>query len=75
MPRKKKNEKWIQEAIERPNRVRTYLKRTYGDVAFNKDGTIKIEYLNKAIERAKENGNTSLVKALQLAKTLKKIKK
>jgi len=62
---------WIQEAIERPGRVRRYLKRVYGDRAFTKDGKIKPKYLRMAKKRAERYGNTSLVQAINLAMRLK----
>jgi len=65
--------KWIQEAIKRPGRVRRVMRLWYGEKAFNPDGTIKMEYLNKAIERAKKIKNLSLLRALYLAKTLKRL--
>ena len=49
-----KKEKWIPEDLDE-GRVKRYLKRVFGDKAFNKDGTIKISYLDRAIERVKEN--------------------
>lgn len=74
---RKKKERWIQEAIERPGRVREYLKRRYGEKAFTKDGNIKMEYINKAIEEIKERPpskrNRSLLSALYLAKRLKRM--
>lgn len=73
MARRKRD--WISDAVEHPGRVHRYLERLYGKKAFAKKGTIKQEYLNKAIKRAKAEGNTSLVRALYLAKTLKKIRK
>lgn len=63
------NEKWIQEAIKRPGRVRSYLKRKYGDKAFTKDGKIKLSYIKRAIKETKDQ---SLKKALLLAIKLKK---
>ena len=39
---------WLQKAVKREGRVRNYLRRVYGSRAFNEDGTIKMEYLNKA---------------------------
>jgi hypothetical protein len=65
--------KWIQQAIKRPGRVRRVMREWYGEKAFNPDGTIKIKYLNKAIEKAKRINNLSLLRALYLAKTLKKL--
>ncbi|WP_456477918.1 capsid protein VP2 [Geoglobus ahangari] len=64
---------WIQEAIERPGRVRRYLKRVYGNKAFTKDGKIKTEYLRRAKRRAEKAGNTSLVQAINLAMRLKRM--
>jgi len=68
-----KKNKWIQSAVKKPGRTHAYLQRIYGSRAFNGDGTIKVEYLDKAIRRAKREGNTSLERALNLAKNLKKI--
>jgi len=69
-------EQWIQEAVKREGRVRNYLRRVYGSRAFNKDGTIKMEYLDKAIKRVKNKptpNERSLLSALYLAKRLKKM--
>jgi hypothetical protein len=63
---------WIQEAVKRPSRVRSYMKRRYGRKAFTKTGKIKISYLQKA---AKQTKNKSLKSALLLAARLKKMKK
>lgn len=63
------SDKWIQEAVKRPGRVRTYLKRKYGDAAFTKDGKIKLEYLRKALKETKDH---SLKRALLLAIKFKK---
>lgn len=65
--------KFIQHSIKRPGRVREYLKRTYGNEAFTERGTIKVEYLDKAKERAEKSNNRSLVDAIDLAKRLKKM--
>lgn len=79
----RKSKRWLQKAIEREGRVKTYLRRTYGSRAFNKDGTIKVEYINKAIKRIKDRAKRenrkltkderSLLSALYLAKRLKKM--
>ena len=61
--------KWIQEAIKKPNRVRNYLKRKYGDKAFTEDGKIKMSYIRKAIADCRD---PSLKRALLLAIKLKK---
>lgn len=65
-------EKWEQGAVKHPGRVHRYLMREYGKEAFHEDGTIKEEYLNRAEERAKKEGNIGLEKAIVLAKTFKK---
>ena len=62
-------DKWIQSAIKKPNRVRDYLKRKYGDAAFTKDGKIKLSYIYKALKEAKD---PTLKAALRLAIKLKK---
>ena len=62
---------FIQGSIRHPGRVKEYIERTYGRDGFNEDGTIKMEYLEKAKERAEETHNTSLVDAIDLAIRLK----
>lgn len=73
----KKDEYWIQKAIKKPGRVRTYLKRVYGSKAFTKEGEIKEEYIDKAIKEIKSRPESkrdrSLLSALYLAKRLKKM--
>lgn len=69
------NDKFIQEAVKRPGRVHHYLAKLYGKKAFTERGTIKEEYLDKALERAKKHGETSLEEAIVLAQRLKKIGK
>ena len=71
MPRTKK---WIQRAIKRKGRVHKYVSRLYGEKAFTKRGTIKEEYLRKALKHAKEEGNVSLERAILLAKRLRRMK-
>ncbi|AEA48063.1 hypothetical protein [Archaeoglobus veneficus] len=66
---------WIQEAIERPGRVRRYVSRLFGSKAFTKKGTIKREYLLKAKKKAEQAGNTSLVHAINMALTLRKFRR
>ena len=64
----------IRTSILRPGRVKKYLRSTFGKVAFEKKGTIKPEYLNKAIAKVKgEPGKLSLERALVDAKNLKKL--
>lgn len=74
MAKKKKSNTWIQKAIKKPGRVRTYVKRLYGNKAFTKSGTIKLEYLKKAKAHAEKTGNTSLIRAINLAINLRKFK-
>lgn len=64
---------WIQKAIKKPNRVRTYVKRLFGEKAFDEKGRIKLQYLYKARKEAKANNNTSLVRAIDLAIRLKRL--
>ncbi|HEY8542468.1 MAG TPA: hypothetical protein VIL29_08790, partial [Pseudothermotoga sp.] len=67
MPRRKRAKKyWIPRTM-RKNRVRNYIKREFGDKAFAKKGTIKREYLRKALDRAKDD---SLKKSIRLAMVL-----
>ena len=56
--------KWIQSAVQKKGRVKDYIKRKYGSKAFNKDGTLKVSYLQKAV---KETKDLSLKRALILA--------
>jgi len=52
------------------NRVKRYLKRTYGDRAFFKNGKIKKMYLEKAKKRVKSGAGKDeegLKKAIQAA--------
>lgn len=63
--------KWIPEDLKE-DRIRNYLKRLYGSKAFNPDGTLKVEYINRALKKTKD---TSLKRALNLAKTFKKMSK
>ena len=61
-------EKWIQDAIKRPGRVREYLGVPEGqDIPMGK--------LDAAIEKVKGTGDTSLLSALILAKRLKDMNK
>ena len=70
--RSRKDRFWIQKAVKRPGRVRTYMKRKYGKKAFTKSGEIKMSYLRKA---AKETKNRSLRSALLLAIRLKRMRR
>jgi len=65
---------WIQRAVKREGRGRKYLRRLYGSRAFKKDGTIKVMYINKAIEHVKrtytrgDKRRRSLLSMLNLCK-------
>ena len=82
MARRKRtnNKKWIQKAIKRPNRVKNYLKRKYGNKAFTKSGEIKQSYLLKEIRRLKNKPHKtkqelSLYRAMLLAKRFELMRK
>jgi len=64
--------RWIQRAIKRHGRVRTYMKRKYGSRAFTKSGAIKTSYLRRAVRETKDR---SLKNALLLAMRLKKMRR
>ena len=64
-----KNKKWIQKINMKKGLVRSYLRKKYGNRAFNTKGNIKIEYLN----RAYRNATPIWRKRLSLARNLKKI--
>lgn len=68
--------KFINKAIDDPGRVHEYLFRVYGKRAFFNNGTIKIKYINKAIQRIKHGSGKNydnILQALQLAKRLKRM--
>ena len=66
---------FIQKSVKHPGRVREYIDRTYGKEGFTEKGTIKMEYLLKAKQKAEENHNRSLVDAIDLAIRLKTMNK
>ena len=70
-----RDDKWIQGAVNPRHKgyAREYVERLYGNEAFTERGTIKIEYLDKAIEHAHEAGNYSAERRLILAKRLKEM--
>ena len=55
---------WIQGAVRKPGRVRDYMFKKYGNKAFNKDGTLKLQYLEKEY---KTTNDESLKRAMVLA--------
>lgn len=71
-------EYWIQGSIMHKGRVHRYLERLYGAKAFTchmghqARCTIKPHYLDLACKRAEKEGNLSLYRALEEAKTLRK---
>ena len=68
--------KWIQRVVRHEGRVKTYMLRRYGPQAFNKNGTMKITYLERAkSEAVRKTNNKSLISALALAIRLKKMSK
>ncbi|MEM3858587.1 MAG: hypothetical protein QW478_04170 [Candidatus Micrarchaeaceae archaeon] len=70
-----RRDRWIQKAIRHKGRTHRYLERLYGEKAFTKEGKIKTSYLDKAIKHARREGETSLERALILAKRLKRMRK
>lgn len=61
---------FIQGAIEHPGRVHRYVMKEFGRKAFTQRGTIKDGYLEKAERRAWASHQTSLERAIILAKRL-----
>ena len=64
--------KWIQKAIKHPGALRAYMKRKYGEKAFTRKGTIKREYLLRAL---KETKSPTIKRRIYLALTLRKLAK
>jgi len=69
---RRRSNRWIQQAIKRPGRVRAYMMRRYGKRAFTKSGTIRMRYLKRA---ARETRDRSLRSALLLAIRLKRMRR
>ena len=67
--------KWIQGAVNPKHRgyAREYVERLYGREALTERGTLKIDYLDKAIEHAHQTGDYSAERRLILAKRLKEM--
>ena len=63
---------WEEQAVKHKGVVRGYMRRQYGDKAFNKNGTIKEKFLDLAIARAEREHAGRWVKRFTLAKTFKK---
>ena len=65
-------EKWIQKAIKKPGALRATAKR----MKLLKEGeTLSASDLDKMKKKAEQTGNKKLVARVNLAKTLKKMKK
>jgi hypothetical protein len=62
---------WIQKAIKRKGALRDWFMREYGSDAFTKRGTIKEEYMRRAIHRHDVSEKTK--RRIRLALTLKKL--
>ncbi len=78
--RGRRGDRWIQQAIKRPGRVRRYLRRLYGDKAFTKTGEIKQQYLYKAKRHVQQSNmpkdrKRSLISAINLAIRLEKMRR
>ena len=70
------SDRWIKESIQEKGRVRKYLMRVYGSRAFFDNGNIRVCFLDKAIKRVRKGNapnKTSLLRALLLAKRLKRM--
>lgn len=68
--RTQKKRKWIQRAVKHPGRVRRDQMRLYGKKAFNSDGDLNRQYLEKGKKHFEETGNRSAVDAYDLAQRL-----
>ncbi|MGM8837405.1 MULTISPECIES: hypothetical protein [Thermus] len=62
-------ERWIQNAITRPGRLRAYVRRVYGQAGFTQRGTIRMEILRELARRKDGIG-----RAARLAITLRRLK-
>lgn len=71
MVNKKNYKKKLKLGNLKTGRTTNYIKRNYGDKAFDKNGNIKTEYLHKALKKAKSR---SLKDAIQLALNMRKWK-
>ena len=68
--------KWIGESDNPDHKgyVRKYMRDHYGPEAFNEDGTIKMDYLEKAIRETHDRHEITWEKRLVRARTLKRLK-
>jgi hypothetical protein len=67
--------KWIQGAVNPKHKgyAREYVERLYGREALTERGTLRIDYLDRAIEHAHRTGDYSAERRLILAKRLKEM--
>ena len=67
--------RWIQGAINPKHRgyAREYVERLYGSEALTQRGTLKADYLDRAIDHAHRTGDYSAERRLILAKRLKEM--
>lgn len=63
---------WEEQAVKHKGVVRGYMRRQYGDKAFNKNGTIKEKFLDLAIANAERHHEGKWVKRFNLAKKFKR---
>jgi len=68
--------KWIGESDNPDHKgyVRKYMRDHYGPEAFSEDGTIKMDYLEKAIRETHDRHEITWEKRLVRARTLKRLK-
>lgn len=64
--------KWIPKNIDE-GAFKAYMKRRFGKAAFNKDGTLKVSYINKVLKDPKTP--TKRKRQAALAKAFKRISK
>jgi hypothetical protein len=65
--------RWIQKAIKRKDALRDWFMREYGSDAFTERGTIKEEYMRRALRRHDVSEKTK--RRIRLALTLRKLRK
>lgn len=65
------DDKWMQKAVKKPEALTNYMKRRFGNEAFTKKGTIKVEYLRKVANDDRVKDTTR--RRAQLALTFRKV--
>ena len=68
-----KGKRWIQKAVKHKGALRSYVKRRFGDKAFTKRGTIRVEVLKKLAKDPKVSETTR--RRVRLALTLRKLRR